>query len=138
MLLGGFLVVVLVAGSLSWLLFAQAQLLLDSSYPGAQLLSEGETGRFLPNPVYKMTTSYITQDSYPDVLSWHAESFGLGTIRRGLQKCTHTYDEHEWLSLSYDVAITVCDTRNGRMIFVERTTMLRCRWQYCPRIKSLR
>ncbi len=132
LLIIGSLLLIIFCGASLVLSAAQAVEYLDIRYPGSLLLSEGGTGRFLPNPAYKATASFISQDSYPDVLRWYTDEFGLGIVRQGLEKCTHTYRQNERYGLSYDVAVIVCDTKSGRMIFIEQTTNFRCRWRYCP------
>ena len=112
--------------------FRQLRAAADAAYPGSLQLSANDTGRFLPNPVFKTTTSYITEDSYPEVLRWYTLQFDLGLVRVGLEKCTHSFRENRQYGLSFDVAVTVCDTENGRLIFVERTTIVRCEWRFCP------
>lgn len=94
-------------------------------YPGSQPLSEHHIRRFFPNPTFKSSQSYLADDKFPDVLNWYSHRFRLGVEKQAQSKCSHHYATHPIFLLSQTTTLTLCDTSQGRMIFVQQTTALR-------------
>jgi hypothetical protein len=95
-----------------------------ADYPGALLLSEHSLYSPFPKPHMRQDTSYRTQDDLPTVYNWYSNGFNLGSERLAQSNCIHLLNSDTSLAFRRQMAVTVCDTPNGRMIFVQRSTSL--------------
>jgi hypothetical protein len=92
-----------------------------ANYPGAVQLSMHDQVSVYPQVSYKQATSYRSMDDFVSIYNWYSTGFSLGPEKQAQSKCIHMYDTSKKLGVSRIIAVTVCDTPNGRMIFVQRT-----------------
>jgi hypothetical protein len=96
----------------------------SADYPGASRLSDHSTytlGHFS----YRRDTAYRTKDTFPVVYNWYSSGHNLGPEDRAQSNCiTMERTFREFYILERSMGVTLCDTRNGRMIFVTRTVEL--------------
>ena len=97
-------------------------------YPGSWLMSEHQIRHLWPNPTFKQSNSFLSQDEFPAVFNWYSFYFTLGGERQAQSGCTHLYGSRPVFVLSQTTSVTLCDTPDGRMIFVQQTTSLRWSW----------
>jgi hypothetical protein len=97
----------------------------DADYPGASRLSDHSTytlGHFS----YRRDTAYRTKDLFPVVYNWYSSGHKLGPEEHAQSNCiTMERTFREFFVIDRYMGVTLCDTRNGRMIFVTRTIELR-------------
>jgi len=93
-------------------------------YPGAIELSLHEQVGVFPHTSYKQVASYRTMDDFVSVYNWYSRGFSLGPEKQGQSTCIHMYNSETDYGMSRIVSVTLCDTPNGRMIFVQRTIEL--------------
>lgn len=93
-----------------------------ADYPGALLLSQHNMYVPLPRPHVRQDTSYRTQDDLPTVYNWYSNRFNLGSERLAQSNCIHLLRSNTTLLFRRNMSVSICDTRNGRMIFVQRST----------------
>ena len=97
-------------------------------YPGSTLMSEHQIRHLFPNPTFKQSNSFLTQDDFPAVFNWYSFYFTLGGERQAQSGCTHLYGSRPIFILRQTTSVTLCDTPDGRMIFVQQTSSLRWSW----------
>ncbi|HLF90215.1 MAG TPA: hypothetical protein VI451_14810 [Anaerolineales bacterium] len=118
-LAGVILAVVLLLGAAFGILILQDRQ--AAHYPGAIQLSAHDQVSVYPQASYKQVASYRTMDDFVSVYDWYSRGFSLGPEKQAQSQCIHMYDSQTEYSMSRIVSVTVCDTPNGRMIFVQRT-----------------
>lgn len=96
----------------------------SAKYPGSVQISSHSNYKALPRE-FRWDDSYRTGDSFPQVYNWYSRSFGLGPERRANGTCILMEGNRERLSVQRYMGVMVCDTPNGRMIFVSRSITLR-------------
>lgn len=97
-------------------------------YPAATRLSEHHISDMWPNPTYKQSYSYLTSDKFPDVFNWYSQCYDLGGERQAQGMCSHLYNARPVFLLTQTTSLTLCDTPQGRMIFVQQTASLHWSW----------
>lgn len=96
----------------------------DDGYPNALVASSKHSYKLFP-PYLRRDTFYRTPDAFPAVYNWYSSRLGLGPEARAMSRCISMERSRRVLFVNRYVAATVCDTPNGRMIFVQRTLWLR-------------
>lgn len=95
-----------------------------ADYPGSLIISDHVLTAFIPHPVLRRDTSYRTADDFPTVYNFYSTSFDMGSERRAQSGCIHLDSTRSFVLVRHDISVTVCDTRNGRMVFVNRAVAL--------------
>ena len=97
-----------------------------ADYPGAARMAGQNIYKFSPNLTIRRDTSYRTSDPFPTVYNFYSAGFALGPESYAQSNCIQMSDTTTDLHvLQRTMAVTVCDTRGGRMIFVMRSLSLR-------------
>ncbi len=94
-------------------------------YPGAELIADHSIFKVLPQPTLRRDTAYRTTDEFPAVYNWYSKGFNLGPEKQAQSSCIHLYETESWFSFARIMSVTICNTPNGRMAFVQRTLALR-------------
>lgn len=119
----GLWAVVCVAASAGLLRYRDA-----ADYPGATFLGANTLYTFSPHLVIRRDTSYQTSAPFNDIYDFYSRGFDLGPEQHAQGTCilmgaaTTTAGVIETA-----MTVTLCDTPDGRMIFVMRTVSLRIR-----------
>lgn len=99
-----------------------------ADYPGATFLGANMLYKFSPHLVIRRDTSYQTSAPFSDIYHFYSAGFDLGPEQHAQGACILMADEttSAWV-IETEMAVTLCDTPEGRMIFVMRTVALRWR-----------
>jgi hypothetical protein len=99
-----------------------------ADYPGAVFMGEHNLYKFWPHPVIRRDTSYLTAAPFREVYHFYSVDFNLGPEQHALGPCISMANSTTavWI-IENDMAVTLCDTPSGRMIFVMRAVSLRRR-----------
>ncbi len=99
-----------------------------ADYPGAVFLGEHNLYKFWPHPVIRRDTSYLTSAPFGEVYNFYSNGFNLGPEQHALSQCILMANSTTavWI-IENEMAVTLCDTPSGRMIFVMRAVSLRRR-----------
>lgn len=92
-----------------------------AQYPGAVPLSFHDHVSVYPQVSYKRAAAYRSMDDFVSIYNWYSRGFSLGPEKQAQSNCIHMYDTKTQLGMSWIMTVTLCDTPNGRMIFVQRT-----------------
>lgn len=126
--LSGCLVMLLMAG----LLLGAAAVLAAgrdrnaTHYPGAIVLTSHTNYRGLPFHL-RWDNSYLTTDNFTDVYNWYSVTFGLGAEARAMERCILLEGPVDQLLLKRYLSILLCNTPDGQLIYVTRSTELSLR-----------
>jgi hypothetical protein len=90
-------------------------------YPGAVMVSDHTRYQFSPSLFVRRDVSYRTRDDFPSVYQWYSLRYKTGPERQAASACNDLYTSTSWLVFRRDVAITLCESPSGRMMFVNRT-----------------
>lgn len=93
-------------------------------YPGSLPISSHSIYRGLPNE-YRWDDTYLTTDNFTTVYNWYSVNFELGAEAHAMEKCTILEGNNPRLGVNRYVSVSVCNTPDGQLIFVSRTTSLR-------------
>ena len=93
-------------------------------YPGSLPISSHSMYKALPNE-YRWDDTYLTTDNFTTVYNWYSVKFDLGAEARAMEKCTTMEGQNPQLVLNRITTVSVCNTPDGQLIFVSRTTSLR-------------
>lgn len=94
-------------------------------YPGASIITQHTNSRLLGQPYLQQSVSYRSTDAFPHIYTWYSTSFDLGTESHAQGPCILIENSHTWLVAHHHMGVTICDTQQQRMIFVQRTLSLR-------------
>ena len=99
-----------------------------ADYPGAVFLGGHNLYKFWPHPVIRRDTSYLTSAPFGEVYNFYSNGFDLGPEQHALSQCILMANSTTtvWI-IENEMAVTLCDTPSGRMIFVMRAVSLRRR-----------
>ncbi len=99
-----------------------------ADYPGATFLGENMLYKFSPHLVIRRDTAYQTSAPFNDIYNFYSAGFHLGPEQYALGACILMANTATtaWF-IEMDMAVTLCDTPEGRMIFVMRTVSFRRR-----------
>lgn len=111
---------------------ALARVVLDywnaADYPGAAYLGSHSLYKFSPHLVIRRDTAYLTPDGFGEVYHFYSSGFNLGPEQHAQSACILMANSTTTMGLiETDMAVTLCDTPSGRMIFVMRAVSLRRR-----------
>ncbi len=96
----------------------------SAQYPGALPIASHSNYHGLPYQ-YRWDDTYITTDNFTAVYNWYSVTFDLGAEVRALERCTLLEGTNEQLVVKRHVSVSLCNTPEGQMIFVTRSTSLR-------------
>lgn len=103
------------------------QLWRAADYPGSIRLSD-HTNLNLLHLSFRRDTSYRTKDEFPIVYNWYSSGQNLGPEERAQSNCILMERTFTVLHvIERYMGVMLCDTPNGRMIFVNRTFSWRTR-----------
>jgi hypothetical protein len=92
-------------------------------YPGAVPLSN-HVMRSFPTTIAREDISYRSHDDFPTVTHWYAKKMDNSWEFAASGGCSHVSGNDDFLFIERSLTVTVCETPNGRMIFVRRTTSI--------------
>lgn len=95
------------------------------AYPDATPVSAHNRVRWVPLPTVRQDAAFRTTDPFPKVYNWYSTGFELGPESRAMSTCILLEETHRRMLLLEHMSVTLCDTPNDRMVFVERTLSLR-------------
>ena len=99
-----------------------------ADYPGAVFLGEHMLYKFSPHLVVRRDTSYLTSAPFGEVYHFYSNGFDLGPEQHAQGQCILMGNSTTTAGMiESDMAVTLCDTPSGRMIFVTRALLLRRR-----------
>jgi hypothetical protein len=97
-----------------------------ADYPGALPVSDHTLSKATNVFYYQRNTSYRTTDLFPEVYNWYSQTFDLGPEARAQSACITMERSGNWMAIVESmITVTVCDTSQGRLIFVQRFMLLR-------------
>ena len=99
-----------------------------ADYPGAVFFGGHNLYKFWPHPTIRRDTSYLTSAPFGEVYNFYSHGFNLGPEQHALGQCILMANSTTavWI-VENEMAVTLCDTPTGRMIFVMRAVSLRHR-----------
>ncbi len=92
-------------------------------YPGAVQISRHSNYSGLPAS-YRWDDSYLAPDNFKAVYNWYSLTYDLGAEARANDRCIHLEGSHEQFLSQRHVSVFICDTDEGPMAFVSRSTTL--------------
>lgn len=96
----------------------------SARYPEAEPITRHENYTGLPFN-YKWDDTYRTTDPFPAVYNWYSIGFNLGPEMRANGRCILMEGSERRLAATRYTSVLLCDTPNGRMIYVSRSTSFR-------------
>jgi hypothetical protein len=97
-----------------------------ADYPGALRLSEDNLVKFWPHFSIRRDTAYQTSAPFDEPYDFYSNGFDLGPEQHALGACSVMAASKTIAGfLETDMAVTLCDTPSGRLIFVKRSASLR-------------
>lgn len=107
-------------GVLAWREYHAAE------YPGAAPIAAGDTIRLTPNLVIKRVETYRSADPFNLIYNWYSQRFDLGPERFAQSNCLlMARSSNVFGPLNLNASVMVCNTTADRMMFVQRTYILR-------------
>ena len=99
-----------------------------ADYPGATFMGANMLYKFSPHLVIRRDTSYKTSAPFTDIYHFYSTGFDLGPEQHAQGTCILMANATTtaWV-IETEMAVTLCDTPEGRMIFVMRTVSFRWR-----------
>ena len=95
-----------------------------ANYPGSMQLSSHDVVKLSPHFYYRQETVFLTGDDFPSVQRWYSNGFGLGPEVQGQSNCNSMISTDTRSRITKVMTVTICDTANGRMIFVQRSVKM--------------
>ena len=92
-----------------------------SRYPGADILTSHSNYTGLPFQ-FRWDNSYHSRDSFTDIYNWYSTTFALGAEARANGSCILLDGARKRLAWTRYTSVVLCDTDNGRLIYVTRST----------------
>ena len=74
---------------------------------------------------YRWDDAYRTTDGFADVYNWYSITFDLGAEQRANGRCNYLEGTTQQIIGQRTVAVFLCNTDEGQLIYVSRTTSLR-------------
>jgi hypothetical protein len=99
-----------------------------ADYPGATFMGANMLYKFSPHLVVRRDTSYQTSAPFSDIYHFYSTGFDLGPEQHAQGTCIllASATTTAWV-IETEMAVTLCDTPEGRMIFVMRAVSLHWR-----------
>lgn len=95
-------------------------------YPGASAIDAGDFIRIAPNFVFRRVETYRSADPFNLIYNWYSQRFGLGPERYATGNCLlMARSSRVFGPLQLNASVMVCDAGPDRMMFVQRTYLLR-------------
>ncbi len=104
-----------------WLIWDQDRQL--ARYPDAMYVSDHANYAGLPRQ-FRWDNAYRTTASFPEVYNWYSTTFDLGAENRANGRCIILEGTHDNFLTSRTTTVSLCNTPEGQLIFVSRTTRL--------------
>lgn len=95
-----------------------------AQYPGSVAVTAHSNYSALPSQ-FRWDNSYRTTDSFPAVYQWYSTTFNLGAESRALGGCILLDGTTTAFAIERYTSVILCDTPNGRLIYVTRSTAFR-------------
>lgn len=97
-----------------------------ADYPDALLVAEHTIYRFNPHIAIRRDAALRSADEFNNIYNWYSVGFDLGPERYGQGECILMARSFtDWQIVERDMSVTLCNTPNGRMIFLMRSLTLR-------------
>jgi hypothetical protein len=97
-----------------------------AEYPGAAHVASDNLVRWTPSLAIKRTESFRSTDAFNKVYNWYSRRFDLGPERFANSNCLLMARSSRVAGpLSLTASVMVCETTTDRMMFVQRTYLLR-------------
>ena len=93
-------------------------------YPGALAVTSHSNYRGLPYE-FRWDDTYLTSDNFTNVYNWYSITYDMGAEARANEKCILLESTNRQLIARRHVTVSLCNTPDGQMIFVTRSTSLR-------------
>ncbi len=95
-------------------------------YPGSVAMDADDFVRATPNFVFRRVETYRSADPFNLIYNWYSQRFGLGPERYATGNCLLMARSSQVFGLLHlNASVMVCDTGPDRMMFVQRTYLLR-------------
>jgi hypothetical protein len=120
----GILFLVAIAAVLSFTAFIISQGRESARYPDSIPVTQHENYTGLPFH-YKWDNTYRSTDPFPAVYNWYSTGFNLGPEMRANGRCILMEGTEKRLAATRFTSVLLCDTQDGRMIYVSRSTSFR-------------
>jgi hypothetical protein len=104
---------------------AALALLRADDYPDALRVSSQQRYQLTPRLYLRRDAVYRTTDPFPAVYNYYSSRLDLGPESRAMSRCILLESARTWLFLHRYTGATICDTPNGRMMFVQRSVWVR-------------
>jgi hypothetical protein len=100
----------------------------SANYPGSIYMGESTMYRFNPLLYIRQDASYRSSDPFNEVFNWYSSGFELGPETFAQSGCALMARSFTDLAvIERQMSVMVCDTPNGRLIFVMRSLSFRVR-----------
>jgi len=120
----GLVILVLVLGLVAVITLAVSHDRQAARYPGSVAIASHSNYRGLPFS-YRWDDTYLTTDDFTAVYNWYSITFNLGAERRAMERCIHLEGSNPQLVAKRQISVLLCNTPQGQMIFVSRSTAYR-------------
>lgn len=95
-----------------------------TQYPGSVPISAHSNYSGLPSR-FRWDNTYRTNDSFTAVYNWYSLTFDMGAESRAIGQCILLESSSRRFRVERLMSVFICETLNGRMIYVSRATALR-------------
>jgi hypothetical protein len=92
-----------------------------TQYPDSLLIASHSNYGDFPMS-YKWDDTYLTDAPFRDVYNWYSVTFDMGAEARATGSCIWLETQQVQWPIQRSLGVFLCDTPNGRMIFVSQTT----------------
>lgn len=93
----------------------------STQYPGS--LPVASHSNYSDFPIsYKWDDTYLTEAPFREVYNWYSVTFDMGAEARATGNCIWLESQRRQWAVQRHLGVFLCDTPNGRMIFVSHTT----------------
>jgi hypothetical protein len=97
-----------------------------AEYPGATAVSDANLVRWGPNLAIKRTETFRSTDTFDKIYNWYSRQFDLGPERFANSNCLLMARSSNVIGpLALTTSVMICTTSADRMMFVQRTYILR-------------
>ena len=95
-----------------------------TQYPDSLLIASHSNYSDFPIS-YKWDDTYLTNAPFKDVYNWYSITFDMGAEARATGECIWLESQQKHWPVQRQLGVFLCNTPNGRMIFVSQTTNYR-------------
>lgn len=95
----------------------------NGRYPDSTPISSHTNYTGFPRQ-FRWDDSYRTADPFPDVYNWYSTTFNLGAENRANGRCIVLENTNTTFFISRTVTVSLCNTSQGQLIFISRTTQM--------------